>query len=100
MKYLEAWGKKVEKASQRNWGKYTDLLKETGANKKVINSIDQIRELHRNPLLHPEDTLIMAEALNLWAICCSTIQGMIADIEERFPNPSPEIIGMLPDETR
>jgi hypothetical protein len=100
LKYLEAWGKKIEKESQRNWGQYTRLLRETAANVKVVSAIDQIRELHRNPLLHPEDTLTMAEAMSLWAICCSTIQGMIADIEKNFPNPKPEIVEMLPDPTR
>jgi len=96
LKYLSAFGKKVEKESQRNWGQYTNLLRETDATEKVIATIDQIRTLHRNPLLHPEQTLEMPEAMSLWAICCSAIQAMVADIERKQPTPDEKVIAMLP----
>jgi hypothetical protein len=99
LKYLHEFGQKVEKESQRNWGKYTCLLRtNTDASKKVLNTIDQIRTLHRNPLLHPEDTLTMPEALSLWAICTSAIQAMTADMERKLAEPKKEILEMLPPE--
>jgi hypothetical protein len=96
LEYLRAFGKTVEKQSQRNWGQYTTLLRETDATEKVITTIDQIRTLHRNPLLHPEQTLEMPEAMSLWAICCSAIQAMVADIERKRPIPDEKIVAMLP----
>jgi hypothetical protein len=103
LKYLNAFGKEVTKDSQRNWGKYTTLLRDgTGASEKVLNAIDQIRILHRNPLLHPEDILMMSEALSFWALCTSAIQAMIADMERKEAKPKLDILAMLPpdDETR
>jgi hypothetical protein len=38
----------------------------------------------------------MPEALSLWAICCSAIQAMVADMERKQVEPKPEILGMLP----
>jgi len=96
VKCLGAFGKTVTKESQRNWGKYTELLDTTDANKKVLRTIDQIRIIHRNPLIHPEQTLTMPEALGLWAICCSVIQAMIADMERKEATPKIELLAMLP----
>jgi hypothetical protein len=96
LKYLATFGQ-TPKKSERNWGKYTELLRDnTDASPKVLNTIDQIRILHRNPLLHPEASLTMPEALSLWAICCSAIQAMVADMERKQVEPKPEILGMLP----
>jgi hypothetical protein len=78
------------------WAGYTEALKKTDASKKVIQTIDEIRRLHRNPLIHPEVTLTLPEAVSLWAICTSAIQAMVADMETRKPQPSAEIVNMLP----
>jgi hypothetical protein len=82
--------------AQRNWGNYIKALRERGANPKVLHHLEQIKDLHRNPLIHPEVTLGMQEARSLWAICISAVQAMVADMETRRPNPSGEIMTMLP----
>jgi hypothetical protein len=101
LKYLQAFGQSISKESQRNWGQYTKIMRDNsaGSNEKVLSTIDQIRKLHRNPLLHPDVTLIMAEALGLWAICCSAIQAMIADMERKETAPKQEILDMIPPDT-
>ena len=103
LKYMNAFGVAPTRESQRNWGQYTTMLREqvTGNVKpaeRVLTAIDQIRILHRNPLLHPEQSLIIPEALSLWAICCSTIQAMIGDMEQKEKEPKAEILRLLPPE--
>jgi hypothetical protein len=55
-----------------------------------------MKEVHRNPLIHPEVTLTMQEAITLLSVCHSTIQACIADMERKSPAPSKEILEMLP----
>ncbi len=95
-KQMAAMGCPVPLLSQRNWGNYIKALKEAGANEKVVHCLEQIKTLHRNPLIHPDVTLTMPEALSLWAICASAIQAVVADIETRQEAPSPQIVAMLP----
>ena len=80
----------------RDWSHYGEALAKTGADRKVIQIINEIRLLHRNPLFHPEDTLSTAEALTLWSICVSAIQAMVADMEKKAVVPDAEIVAMLP----
>ena len=61
----------------RNWGAYIRILRTKGADEKVIASLDQIRELHRNPVMHPEETLSSDEATTLFGIAQSAILAMV-----------------------
>jgi hypothetical protein len=95
---MEAFKCEPLKESQRNWGKYIEALEGNGANKKVIQVLRQIKDLHRNPMVHPEVTLSIQEANSLWSICTSAIQGLIANMETRR-NPDDrikEILDSLP----
>jgi len=94
--YMAAYGCEPIKESQRNWGNYTRALREKGANPIIVHHIDQIRELHRNPLTHPDVTLSTTDAMSLQAMCQSVIQSMIADMESKKSDPDPEIVKMLP----
>lgn len=94
--YMAAIGCDAPKDSQRNWGAYTRLLVERGANKIIVHHIDQLRELHRNPITHPEVTLTMGDAIALQAMCHSVIQAMVADMEARSKTPDPGIVSLLP----
>jgi len=76
------------KESQRNWGYYIRALTEKKADRKVIAHLEQIKDLHRNPLIHPEVHLQLAEAVTLFAICTSAIHAMVADMETKLPQPS------------
>jgi hypothetical protein len=96
LKQMEVFGCDAPKESQRNWGTYIDALEKKCADRRVTHSLRQIKALHRNPLMHPEETLTLPEAFSLWAICTSAIQSMVADMERKSQTPSQEIADMLP----
>jgi len=84
------------KKSQRNLGKYIEALEAKGAHPRVIQHLKRFKELHRNPLMHPDVTLSSPEGLSLWATCVSLIQAMVADMETKRDDPDPAIVAMLP----
>lgn len=60
---LKAYGKQFQtKPKTRNWHSYITALKATNASPKALAVLDQIRDLHRNPTLHPEVVLSSEEA--------------------------------------
>lgn len=70
----------------RSWGKYTSALKTKGADKNVINALDQMRELHRNPISHPDMKLSADEAMMLVGLAQSAIVAMAIDSQRREAN--------------
>jgi len=64
---------------RRNWGGCIKDLLKTDADKKVIAVLDQIRSLHRNPTIHPEEVVSDSQALTLFGIAQSAIIAMIED---------------------
>ena len=71
------------KPTKRDLGAYIETLKTEGANDDVVFVIDQIRRLHRNPLMHPDDVLTPDEAIDLFLLCRSAINATIADMESK-----------------
>ena len=61
------------------WDAYIKKLREARAPEKVLVSLTQIKDFHRNPLMHPEDSLDMAEAMILVGIVQSAITAMVAE---------------------
>jgi hypothetical protein len=94
--YMRAYDCASEKDGQRNWGQYARALEKAGANKLIVHHIDQLRELHRNPISHPEATLTQSEAVALHAMCQSVILAMVGDMESKRANPDPTIADMMP----
>ena len=95
-KYMKVCGCPDLKESQRNWGKYIEALEGAKANAKVIHHLTQIKDLHRNPVTHPEVTLTMPEAVALWSVCTSVIQSMVGEMEQKSAAPSPTIVALAP----
>ena len=61
---------------------WNTLLKELGGTKadaRVIAVLDHLRNLHRNPTMHPEEYLTIDEAVNLFGIANSAVSAMILD---------------------
>ena len=81
--YLGCKEEELKKAS--NWGGYVKLMKENGGKGTIGHHLDQLRILHRNPLIHPEITMDMTEAQSLWAMCTSLITSIV---NEMRPAPS------------
>ena len=69
--------------NQRNLGAYIRLAKENGGDERVCSSLDQFRDLHRNPLIHPESTLTTEEATMLMGIAQSAMSFIVLDIQKR-----------------
>jgi hypothetical protein len=67
---------------RRNWGKYIEELERVGASSKVIDLL-KILKARRNPLMHPQDSLEVEEAIGLIAICQSVTETLISDIQRR-----------------
>lgn len=63
-----------------DWATCTQELTKAQANPKVVQVLDQIRNLHRNPLMHPQDFLTMKEAISLFDIAKSAIGALAEEI--------------------
>ncbi len=73
----------LPKAKMRNWGAYLKALKKCNADSKVLNALEQIKDLHRNPVLHPETRINNDEALSLVGMIESVVGAMVADMKRR-----------------
>lgn len=65
--------------NRQNWGEYIQQLKKHNADKGTIDQMQNLKDNHRNPLMHPQDILTMPEAVSLFAVGQSTIETIIAD---------------------
>lgn len=66
---------------QKNLGVYLDHLEKGNfGDKKVRATLKQIKDLHRNTLIHPEDVLQVDDAIGLFGIAQSAINAMLKAI--------------------
>ena len=77
----------MPKPKLRNWGAYIKNLEAAGADKKITAFLDHIREMHRNPILHPEEMLSSEEAMVLLGAASSSIVQMINEIQKKSNEP-------------
>tara|TARA_R110000787_G_scaffold63899_1_gene144755 strand:+ start:98 stop:871 length:774 start_codon:yes stop_codon:yes gene_type:complete len=62
-------------------GAYIVHMEKNGfGDKKIIASLNQIRDLHRNPLMHPEDNLTVEDSIVLFGISVSVVSQMLRQI--------------------
>jgi hypothetical protein len=78
--YLTAIPGFVMPPNRQNWGEYLDLLKKNQAAKEVYDHLYNIKDNYRNPLMHPEDTLEIDEAVSLFAVAQSMNEMLISDM--------------------
>jgi hypothetical protein len=72
----------------RNMGKYIEALEKLPkVNDKVLSVLRQVKDLHRNPIMHPEAVLDMQEALILLGIIQSAITTMISFVKKEQKTP-------------
>lgn len=57
----------------------------------AVSTLRSIKDLHRNPLIHPENNLSVEEAMNLVAIASSAISYMLEKIEPFVLTASKEL---------
>jgi hypothetical protein len=85
------------KLKSRNWGRYIDILRRHGADQRILAALDQIREMHRNPIMHPEDFLSPEEAATLFGVAQGVIVFIAADIKKRKEAADePTLPGLIP----
>jgi hypothetical protein len=93
---------KIELPEYKNIGRYIEALekcaKEKGIDPKVLATLDQFRDLHRNPIMHPDVHLNMEEAQILFALAQSAISGIALDIlkiKPKLPAPKADTLTAL-----
>jgi hypothetical protein len=76
---------------------YTRALRQHDVGtEKVLASLDQMAELHRNPLIHPEARLTQEEAYGIFGIARSVIGFMLSELPRiepttAMPLPGPSV---------
>ena len=70
----------------KNWGQYIKILEENGVDKKITSVLFQIKEFHRNPIIHPDERLSVEAALSLVGVAESALSMIVADLETRSPS--------------
>jgi hypothetical protein len=82
--YFDVVAKGTQRPTSNNMGEYLRILDENDyGDKKVRACLRQIKDLHRNELIHPEVTLDLDEALNLWGIVQSAISAMLPTLPDK-----------------
>jgi len=83
-------------------GGYANLLKEKKLNvdSRVITTIAQLAQLHRNPTMHPEQHLSNTEVLATFGIAVSVIETVALDWERRQKTPDIPLTDILPDDSK
>lgn len=67
--------------TRKTLGSYlTQMTKKNFGSAKVKATLTQMKDLHRNPIAHPQDTLSLDEAVSLFGICNSAIGVMLKEI--------------------
>lgn len=82
-RYLELVAGELPPPKMRSWGVYVRILKSHGGDEKVIGAISQVKEFHRNPVVHPEDQMTIEESLSLLGIIESLIGAIYRDMSKR-----------------
>lgn len=71
------------KPLKRDWGEYIKTLQNNGANPKLVSTLESIRSLDRNPLMHPEDWLEQDDAIALFNAGVTAMNRIISDMERQ-----------------
>jgi len=71
------------KPTKRDLGEYVRALNDNGADQDVTSTIDQLRRIQRNPLMHPEHELDEPTAIRVFQLCQSAMVACVADMEKQ-----------------
>jgi hypothetical protein len=77
----------------RSWSAYIKRLKKdryaARVDAKIVAMLEHIRDFYRNPVMHPQDTLKLDDALSLFHTCLSAIVQIDAATETCAPLETP-----------
>ena len=66
-------GNRKASSKMRNWGSYIKLLASHNANPAAIGMLTSLKDLYRNPVLHPEEVYSDDKVQVLFGLCVSAI---------------------------
>lgn len=84
-RYLGALGAETGDPKQRNLGAFIGALEKAGADAVILAALRQLKDLHRNPLVHPEVAILSEEAISIIGMVRSVVASMLKSIS---PPPS------------
>lgn len=80
-KYWDAVTHKAKRPASRNMGDYLNEMNQKNVgDAKVKSALKDLKDLHRNPLIHPEDSLNMDEAIALMNGIYTVMVHMLKEI--------------------
>ena len=72
-----------KKPKNKNMGAYLSALQGiSSVDPKILATLKQIKDLHRNPIAHPDKNLTVEEAINLYGIIRSAIGYLLEEINK------------------
>jgi hypothetical protein len=72
------------KPKMRNWGAYIKILQKSDkADPKILFALGEVKDMCRNPIMHPETNMDIEEALSLLGLADTLIGGMVAALPKR-----------------
>ena len=83
------------KDSQRNWGNYIKELGRAGLDARVTSKLLALKDEHRNPLIHPTESVEPEEIPTIIADCTRVINLMAAALANK-QNILPNLARLLP----
>jgi hypothetical protein len=70
--------------AQRDWGRYiAELEKLPDFSPVITGRLREIKDLNRNPLIHPEEVVTLGEAPVIFDLCNGVIYYMVEEIRKR-----------------
>lgn len=90
-RYYDAVTNGTARPTSRNMGDYLKVLNDTNAGEaKVRSALKDLKDLHRNPIVHPEDSL---ESVEEASALLGSIHAVMLHMLKAIPTPAP--IGAL-----
>src|SRR5205809_3954280 len=83
--FYDVLSNQAKRPKRAAMGIYIDELIKLNANPELVATLKQIKDLHRNPIIHPEETLDMIEAQMLMGIMQSAIFAMTQIVKQKQP---------------
>src|ERR1017187_10324303 len=75
-------GAKQADPKMRNWGTYLRLLRNHDANAEILALLTLLKNVYRNPVIHPEETYTDERVQVLLGLCISAVVLMEAEIQK------------------
>jgi hypothetical protein len=78
--YVQLATRKPIRESDRNWGAYIRTLTSNDASSKLLTLLNDIKNLDRNPLIHPEHWLDIDQAVQIFCSAQTALDRLTTDM--------------------